>query len=246
MLDVHQLTTRDVAGICDHTFLLRPECFRDQADPLAAYDAALDAFLDGTLALDPAPYALCVRAEQLARVRDRLAAAGRTELKLAAVVGFPLGDQYPPAAKVAETRWAIDAGADEIDTVLCWKALRAGRESAVAADVRAVVDAAPGAVVKVIFEICELTDQEIACACHICRETGARFVKTSTGFAKGGATAAALRIMRENFDGGIKLAGGVKAANLTELLVAALGPQVDALDPLRIRIGESSLLAATS
>ncbi len=244
MIDFGTLTPSDVAGICDHTFLNRPECFRAEADPLAAYDLAVGEFIDGVLALDPAPYAVCVRPEEVARVQRRLAEAGRGAIKLAATVGFPLGDLYRPGAKADEVKWVCDAGATEVDTVLCRAALKSGNEALVAADLAAVVGAAARyrAVVKVILEVCELNDEQIARACLLCEAAGAHFVKTSTGFGKGGASAAALCLMRENFPRGIKIAGGVNADNLGELLAAALGPQVEALDPLRIRIGESSLL----
>ncbi|MDP8225748.1 MAG: deoxyribose-phosphate aldolase [Candidatus Lernaella stagnicola] len=244
MIDVSALAPREVAGVCDHTFLDRPECFRAEADPLMAYDRAVEEFLDATLALDPAPYAVCVRPEEVERVVRRFLNAGRSDIKVAAVVGFPLGDQYRPGIKGDETKWVLDAGASEVDTVLRWRSLMAGREVEVTADLAAVVKAATrfDAKVKVILETCQLDEEAIAKACNLCRLAGVNFVKTSTGFGKGGATVAALRVMRANFPRGIKISGGVKADNLGELLAAALGPQVESLDPLQIRIGESSLL----
>jgi deoxyribose-phosphate aldolase len=235
----------DIAGICDHTFLQRPECFRGKhADPLAAYHQAFEDFAAGTLALARMPFAVCVRPEEIARMRQRLNASGHTAVKLAATVGFPLGDLTPTAAKVHETHWALEQGAHEIDMVLPYRAFKAGEVRAVAADVRAVQQAAAsaGALVKVILEVCELTDDEIVQACRLCADAGVAFVKTSTGFGKSGATVHALSIMRASFAGGIKIAGGANADNFRNLLEAVVGPEPEMLDPLKVRIGESSLL----
>ncbi|HPQ68902.1 MAG TPA: deoxyribose-phosphate aldolase [bacterium] len=245
MIDIRSLTLAQVAAVCDHTFLQRPECLRGTAtDPLAAYEQAIAAFIEGLLALDPAPYAVCVRAEEVARLRAALSAAGKERIVIAAVVGFPLGDQAPRYLKVLETQFALSQGAREIDTVLRWRALQNGEDEIVRADIAAVVEVAHAqdAPVKIILETCELDDEQIRRACAICTKAGADFVKTSTGFGKGGATVAALTAMRESFAGGIKISGGVNADNLHELLTAAYGAQIEALDPRRMRIGESSLL----
>jgi len=245
VLQVRSLTPADVAGICDHSFLTPPECFRGgDEDPLAAYEKAVDDFIAGTLALNPAPYAVCVRAPEAWRLRTALNAAGRREIKVAVTVGFPLGDLVSAELKAAEARIALDLGAAEIDTVLRWRSLRAGHDRRVAADLETVMEAAApfDAPVKVILEVCELNEEEIRRACRLCDQAGVDFVKTSTGYGRGGATVAALRLMREAFPGGLKLAGGVKAENLGELLAAALGSEVDRLDPRKIRIGETSLL----
>jgi deoxyribose-phosphate aldolase len=242
VLDLKAITPTDVAGVCDHTFLHRPECFRKAADPLVAYHEAFGTFVEAALKLAPAPYAMCIRAEELSRLRRRLAEAGREDIKLAAVVGFPVGDAFPPDVKAAEVSWAIDEGADEIDTVLRWDDLRRGELRRVAEDLAIVASAARGAVFKVIFEICYLDDAQIVQACRLCEDVGAEFVKTSTGFAAGGATVRALKLMRANFSGGVKISGGVNSGNLAELLGAALDPDATKLDPARVRIGESSLL----
>jgi len=241
MIQVRKLTPEQVAGICDHTFLQRPEVYRGQADdPLVAYDAAWRGFIEQTLSLNPMPYAVCVRPEEVGVARGALPES----INVASVVGFPLGDRVPMAMKLSEIRFAIDHGATEIDTVLRWQALREGREDDVLADLKAVAEAShqARAIVKVILEVCELSPAQIRRACELCAQAGVEFVKTSTGFGKGGATLEALTMMRESFMGGIKLSGGVKAGNLGTLLAAAIGEEVEALDPLRVRIGESSLL----
>ena len=244
-MDYRDLKPADVAGICDHTFLARPEAFRGQAaDPLAAYEAAFADFLQQTLALPAPPYAICVRHDEVDPAIRRLAAEKRLAIQVAAAVGFPLGERNPSALTLLETRWALDHGAAEIDTVLRWRDLKNGDERSVMADLTAMRTATAGyrALLKVILEVCELTDEEIRRACRLCGDAGADFVKTSTGFGRGGATARALRLMRESFAGGIKISGGVTAANLGELLEAATGTPGGALDPRKIRIGESSLL----
>ena len=240
-----KISPLDVTGVCDHTFLQRPECFRGKdPDPLAAYERAMREFLENTAALPRPPYAVCLRTEEIARAAAFFAASTRRAPKLAAVVGFPLGDLHPTEAKVAEAKWALDAGATEIDMVIRWRALKAGEFDAVAADVAAVMDAVfrAGGLLKAILEVCELTDHEIRRACAICANTAAHFVKTSTGFGRGGATPHALKIMRESFGGGVKISGGVTKDNWRELLAAALDPDAEKLDPRRVRIGESSLL----
>lgn len=248
LIEVRKISPVEAAGICDHTFLHRPECFRGQAeDPFAAYEKELEKFVEQTINLNPAPYAVCLRPEEVARVRGMLAQAGRSEIKIASVVGFPLGDLVATATKVREVLEVVEQGASEVDTVLCWRALKNGDTKRAADDLAAVVDAAHRhrVLVKVILEICELNDDQIRSACKICTQVGADFVKTSTGFGRGGATEKALRVMRESFAGGIKLAGGVNRDNLGDLLVAVIGEQVPRLDPLQVRIGESSLLSAS-
>jgi len=245
MIKVRSLGPKDVAGICDHTFLQRPECYRGKhADPLAAYENDFRAFLEQTARLQPLPFAVCVRAEEARRAWSFFAEAGCASLRIAATVGFPLGDAVSTRLKVYELEEALAEGAAEIDTVLLWGALKAGNIDLATADLAAVVDAAHdgGALVKVIIEVCELDVAHIRRACELCAEVGADFVKTSTGFGRGGATEQSLRVMREYFAGGIKISGGVKAENVGTLLAAAVGAKVDTLDPLRIRIGESSLL----
>lgn len=138
------------------------------------------------------------------------------------VVGFPLGHVLTDA-KVAETRGAIGAGADEIDVPLNRGFLRDGKVEVVAEDLRAVVEAAGGRPVKVILETCELSREEIATACNLAIEVGAAFVKTSTGFGARGATVedvAALRAIVGD-RAGVKASGGIRTRRFAEALVSA-------------------------
>lgn len=128
-----------------------------------------------------------------------------------AVVGFPLGTALTEA-KAAETRLAVQAGAAEIDMVIHVGRLKANQEKEGIADIEAVVKAAHPAPVKVILETGSLTDDEIERGCIWSEKAGAAFVKTSTGFGAGGATARAIQIMRKTVGDrlGVKASGGIR------------------------------------
>lgn len=132
-------------------------------------------------------------------------------VQVASVVGFPLGANET-GTKAYEAKQAIIAGADEIDMVLPVGALKAGKQDVVLKDIRAVVQAAQGAVVKVIIEACLLTNGEKTTACHLAQEAGAHFVKTSTGFSTYGARVEDVRLMRQTVGDalGVKAAGGIR------------------------------------
>lgn len=131
-------------------------------------------------------------------------------VSVATCIGFPLG-ACSTEAKVAEVRQAVADGTGEIDMVQNIGRLRMGDVDYVERDVAAVVEAAQGRPVKVILECCLLTNDEIVSACHACVRAGAAYVKTSTGFSKGGATVDDVRLMREAVGDAckIKAAGGI-------------------------------------
>ncbi|HEY5791925.1 MAG TPA: deoxyribose-phosphate aldolase, partial [Chthoniobacterales bacterium] len=139
------------------------------------------------------------------------AVAAFPKVRTTSVVGFPLG-AMDPAAKAAEAARAVELGADEIDMVLAIGWLKERRLKAVEADIRAVVDASGGRIVKVILETCLLTDEEKRLACQLSVSAGAAFVKTSTGFGKSGATVGDIRLMRAEAGPrlGVKASGGVR------------------------------------
>ena len=196
-ITVETLTERDVAKAIDHS-LLRPELddvFIEDGCRLAAeYDVA----------------SVCVRPADVLRARAIL---NGTDVAVGTVIGFPHGS-HRTAIKVAEARHALDDGATELDMVIQIGALKSGRDADVQADIAAVVNVAHAAraIVKVIFENAYLTDDEKIRACHLSEAAGADFVKTSTGFAPGGATHDDLRLMRANVSPHIqvKAAGGVR------------------------------------
>ena len=146
-----------------------------------------------------------------------------TGIKTCTVIGFPQG-ATPSAVKAFETKQAVADGADEVDMVIAVGKLKDGDDAYVKADIEAVVRAARGkALTKVIIETCLLTDEEKRRACLLAKEAGADFVKTSTGFAAGGATAADVKLMRESVGEamGVKAAGGVRTRADAEAMLAA-------------------------
>lgn len=134
-----------------------------------------------------------------------------TEIGIDATAGFPLG-AMSTAAKVYETMNAVKNGATEIDTVLDIGALKSKDYDRVRKDIAEVVKAAEGRIVKVILENYYLTKDEIVIGCKLCEEAGAHFVKTSTGFAPGGAVLEDVILMRKSVSPKVqvKVAGGVK------------------------------------
>ena len=134
-----------------------------------------------------------------------------TDVLVCTVIGFPLGANTS-AVKAFETKDAIANGAGEIDMVINIGALKDGNFDLVRSDIKAVVEAANGTLVKVIIETCLLTDEEKVKACELAVEAGADFVKTSTGFSTGGATAEDIALMRKTVGPnlGVKASGGVR------------------------------------
>ena len=145
-----------------------------------------------------------------------------SDVNVCTVIGFPLGANTS-AVKAFETKDAIANGADEIDMVMNIGALKYKNYDLVRDDVKAVVEAANGTLVKVILETCLLTEDEIKKACELCVEAKADYVKTSTGFSTRGATIEDVRIMKEAVHGKakVKAAGGVRTPEDMVKIVAA-------------------------
>ena len=145
-----------------------------------------------------------------------------SNVNVCTVIGFPLGANTS-AVKAFETKDAIANGADEIDMVMNIGALKDKNYDLVRDDVKAVVEAANGTLVKVILETCLLTEDEIKKACELCVEAKADYVKTSTGFSTRGATIEDVRIMKEAVHGKakVKAAGGVRTPEDMVKIVAA-------------------------
>ncbi len=183
--------------------------------------------------------------------RQASEALAHTGIKVATVAGFPAGDEAV-ADVVAEAERALADGADEIDMVVPWRALRGGDPDAVSEAVRAVKDACGDATLKAILETGELADPVlIALAARHALEGGADFLKTSTGKVKVNATPEAAEILLETIDrtgsgAGLKVAGGVRtladAATYFGLADRILG--AGRAGPKRFRIGASGLLDA--
>lgn len=145
-----------------------------------------------------------------------------SDVNVCTVIGFPLGANTS-AVKAFETKDAIANGADEIDMVMNIGALKDKNYDLVRDDVKAVVEAANGTLVKVILETCLLTEDEIKKVCELCVEAKADYVKTSTGFSTRGATIEDVRIMKEAVHGKakVKAAGGVRTPEDMVKIVAA-------------------------
>jgi len=133
-----------------------------------------------------------------------------TGVKVCTVIGFPLGANTKET-KAFETKDAVNNGAEEIDMVINIGALKYGDYDSVYEDIKAVVDAAEGALVKVIIETCYLTDEEKVTACRLCEKAGADYVKTSTGFGTAGANPHDVALMKSNIPEHMKVkaAGGM-------------------------------------
>ena len=194
------------ASLIDHT-LLAPDATADQVAALCR-----EAIDDGFLTVCVSPTRVAQAAEQL---------AGQPPL-VCTVVGFPSG-AHLSAVKAAETAAAVADGADEIDMVLSLGAVKDGDWEAVRADIAAVVEAAGDALVKVILETALLSEDEITRACEASEQAGAGFVKTSTGFAAGGATVEAVAAMRAAVGDrlGVKASGGIRTAEAFQAMVTA-------------------------
>lgn len=151
---------------------------------------------------------VCVNSCFTSLVARELVGSG---VKTCVVVGFPLG-AMSSGAKAVEAALAVREGAEEIDMVMNIGLAKAGDWAAVQADIAAVVNAAKPAIVKVILETCLLSDEQKVSACLAAKAAGAAFVKTSTGFSTGGATAADIALMRKTVGAemGVKASGGVR------------------------------------
>ncbi|MEJ2636383.1 MAG: deoxyribose-phosphate aldolase [Calditrichia bacterium] len=148
-----------------------------------------------------------------------------SDVKVCTVIGFPLGANLTEI-KVLETREAVRQGAQEIDMVINIGALKSGNADLVYKDIQAVAAESKkgGALIKVIIETALLSDEEKLTACQLARRAEADFVKTSTGFASGGATARDVALMLKAVSGtgmGVKASGGIRSyADALEMIIA--------------------------
>lgn len=152
---------------------------------------------------------VCVNAANVKQAAELLK---DSSVKVCTVVGFPLGATLPQV-KAFEAQEAIKDGAAEVDMVINVGALKSGRLDLVEADIKAVADACKGkALLKVIIETCLLTDEEKITVCQLAKKAGADYVKTSTGFSTGGATAEDIGLMRKTVgtEMGVKASGGIR------------------------------------
>ncbi len=163
--------------------------------------------------------AVCVNPVWVSLCRQLLQDTG---VMVATVVGFPLG-ALSAEAKAEEAARAAAEGADELDMVMNIGLLKSGRDAEVEEDIRGVVGAAGGRTVKVIIETALLTDEEKVTACTLAQRARAHYVKTSTGFSKGGATVDDVALMRKVVGDtmGVKASGGIRTAEDARKMIAA-------------------------
>lgn len=190
----------------DHT-LLKPDAVKAQIVQLCKeakeYDFA----------------SVCVNPCWIETARKELAGS---DVNVCVVIGFPLG-AMTSASKVFEAKDAIERGADEVDMVLNVGWLKDGDDAAVTNEIKAVKEAVGSHVLKVIIEACLLTNDEKVRACQDAEKAGADFVKTSTGFSTGGATAEDVALMKKTVGDRLKVkaAGGIRTKETMDAMIAA-------------------------
>ena len=186
---------KDILSKCDHT-LLRVDCtseeIRKLCDQAVKYNCA-------SVCIPP-----CHVAGAKRYVGDKM--------KICTVIGFPNG-YNTSAVKAFEALDAVKNGADEVDMVINLSMVKDGCWDLVEKDIRAVADAVPDTLLKVIIECCLLTEEEKIKMCEIVTKCGAEYIKTSTGFSKGGATREDVKLMREHCPSFVKVkaAGGISS-----------------------------------
>ena len=217
--------TQNYAAMIDHT-LLKAEATRDQIKKLCE-EAKQYGFAS-----------VCVNPTWVKYAAELLDGA---ESVVCTVIGFPLGANTS-AVKAFETKDAIANGASEIDMVINIGAMKNGEFDLVREDIKAVVDAANGTLVKVIIETSLLTDEEKVKACELAALAGADFVKTSTGFSTGGATAEDIALMRKTVgpEIGVKASGGVRSLEDMKLMVENGATRIGASSGVAIMNGLTS------
>ena len=210
----------DYAKMIDHT-LLKPEATKEQVKNLCE-EAVQYGF-----------HSVCVNSSFVYYCAELLK---DSDVKVCTVIGFPLG-AMSTAGKAAEAQAAVADGAEELDMVIHVGMIKSGDWDYVKQDIASVVEAAGDkAIVKVILETCLLTDEEKRKACMICKEAGASFVKTSTGFSNGGATVKDVALMREavGSDMGVKASGGIRSFQDVRAMVEAGADRIGASSGIAI------------
>lgn len=219
------MSTQNIASYIDHT-ILNPDA--------AATDIA-------RICAEAVKYSfksVCVNPIWVATVSEALAGSG---VLTCSVIGFPFG-ATPTASKVFEAKTVVADGANEVDMVINIAAAKAGDEEALVADISAIAQAVHdgGAILKVIIETALLSDHEKVLACRASVRAGADFVKTSTGFAGGGATVADVALMRATVgpDVGVKASGGVRSLETAHAMIAAGATRLGSSSGVAIVEGE--------
>lgn len=219
------MNKKELAGMMDHTLL-------------KAFATTSDIERVAKEAIEIGAASVCVNPVHVKQVADILKGSG---VKTCTVIGFPLGANTSEV-KAFETKDAIANGAEEVDMVINVGALKEGNAEAVYRDIQAVVDAADGTLVKVIIETCYLTDAEKEAACLAAAKAGADFVKTSTGFGTGGATAHDVELMKKTVPASMKVkaSGGMRTWEDVKPVLAAGADRLGVSASLEILKGYES------
>lgn len=215
----------ELAKLIDHT-ALKPETTKAQITQLCK-EAKEYGFAS-----------VCVNPTWVKLAAELLAGS---DVKVCTVIGFPLGANTS-AVKAFEAKDAIANGAGEVDMVINIAALKDKEDALVESDIRAVVEAANGTLIKVIIETSLLSDEEKVRACKIAVKAGTDFVKTSTGFSTGGATKEDVALMRKTVGPtiGVKASGGVRTKQDVEDMVAAGATRIGASAGVAIVSGDQT------
>ncbi|OOF61507.1 deoxyribose-phosphate aldolase [Rodentibacter pneumotropicus] len=203
----------EIAQYIDHT-VLTPE--KTEKDILTLCNEAMENHF----------YSVCINPCYIPLAKKILQ---NSNVNICTVIGFPLGANTT-AVKVFETENAIANGATEVDMVINVGWIKSGKWDAVRDEIKQVLNACNGAVLKVILENCLLTKEEIVKACEICRDLNVAFVKTSTGFSKGGATVEDVKLMRQTVGDkiGVKASGGVRDTQTAIAMIDAGATRIGA------------------
>ena len=206
------MQAKEIAKFIDHTAL---SAEKNEQDIIKLCDEAIE---NGF-------FSVCINSGYIPLAKEKLQG---TDVKICTVVGFPLGANLT-SVKAFETQEAIQAGADEIDMVINIGWIKSQKWQAVKADIQAVLQACNGIPLKVILETCLLTKEEIVQACEICKALNVAFVKTSTGFNKGGATVEDVALMKQTVGAiGVKASGGVRDTQTALAMIDAGATRIGA------------------
>lgn len=206
------MQAKEIAQFIDHTALAAE---KTEADILRLCEEAVQHGF----------FSVCINSCHIPLAKRKLQGS---EVKICTVVGFPLGANLS-AVKAFEAAEAIKAGAQEIDMVINVGWIKSGKWDEVRSDIQAVLTACNGVPLKVILETCLLTKAEIVQACEICKALNVAFVKTSTGFNQGGATAEDVALMRQTVGSlGVKASGGIRDTQTALAMIKAGATRIGA------------------
>ncbi len=209
----------NINRLIDHT-LLKPDAKQEEIEKLCA-EAIKYHFM--SVCVNPCNVNLCAKLLK------------GSDVKVCTVIGFPLGANISKT-KIEETKYCLENGASEIDMVINIGRLKDKDYDYVENEIREIKNVCKDNILKVILETCLLSDEEIVKACQLSQNAGADFVKTSTGFSKGGATTHAVKLMRETVKDalGVKASGGIHSYEEAMAMVEAGANRIGASSGIKI------------